>query len=200
MNVAGDERKFAEYGISDEEMVTALAEQEAYIRKLLNGRRQGDAEQELMGQVALETITSLPSWERCGEPKLGAWARGVARNAFLTWTRSPSAGQGPGKTSLESIDALAETKGVEIVALAQPEADERTQARVLLIQRLKEVILAGPNGAVVMRELFTPDWEVRGRTAHARIMQLLEVVVDPDGSLRHAAGVGPDRDHFHGAA
>ena len=182
-----EEMLLARYGVTEAEYCAALAEQRPFIASQL-GRARWSEHEELMAQVAYEILKSLHRWDEVGRPKLAAWAHSVARNVFLAWCRSPGAGSGPGKTTLVSAERLAED-GVEFVAVEPHASDDIAQSRVVLAQRLQEVIISSPDGAMLWRELFTPEGQVRGRTAHARIMQHTEVVVDPDCALRRAAGL-----------
>ena len=179
-------KPFSEYGITPQELKAALDEQTPFLLYKLGSRRW--ELDDIQAQVAYETVKSLPSWDRGGRPRLAAWAHGVASRVFLEWCRSAGAGRGPGGTSLISADSLAED-GVEFVAVTPFEEDERTQARYTLICRLQQAVLSQPGGAIAWREMVTDDYKVRGRTAAARLQFLLAVVVDPDGTLRRAAGL-----------
>lgn len=179
----------SEFGITSAELMAALNEQRPFLLHQL-GNRRWDIDN-IEGQVAYELIRSLRRWDECGRPRLAAWAHTVAKNVFLTWCRSPEAGVGPRRSTLVSADALAE-EGVEFVALEPVAQGDEVHARHVLMFRLQEYVLSRPGGADTWRELVTEDYEVRGRTAAARLMQLIELAVDPDGALRRAAGLDAD--------
>lgn len=177
---------FEQWGIAPTDLKAALEEQRPFLLWQLNGRRW--ALDELEAQVAYEMVRSLRRWDECGRPRLAAWAHTVARNVFLAWCRSPDAGTGPGGTTIVSANALAED-GVEFVGVERDELDGAAQARQALVCRLQEFVLSRPGGADTWRELVTDDYQIRGRTAAARLQQYIELFVDPDGELRRAAGL-----------
>lgn len=176
----------ADFGVTERDFVAALEEQHGFVMHLLGSRR-WEAD-EVMAQLALDLLKSLPRWAAAPEhPRLGAWAHGVAVRTFYTWLRSPGAGRGPGGGALVSADALADV-GAEIEEPGERGSSSAAEVhRRRLADRLREATLAQPGGAARWARMVTPDGQVRGKTARAALRLMLELV-DPDGSMRTAAG------------
>lgn len=176
----------SEFGLTEAEVLDALAQQRPYVCHLLGSRRWET--DDLMAQVAFEVLDSLPRWERAGRPVLGAWARRVARIAYLEWTRSPGSGRGPAGTgAVESLEEMGE-RGVELVEEHPEPMTGRRAARIRLAALIEQAMLAEPGGAAAWSRLLTPEGRPRGQRARRRLCALAQQV-DPGGELHRQAGL-----------
>lgn len=175
----------SEFDLTESELLDAIAQQRPYVRHLL-GTRRWETE-DLMAQVAFEVLDSLPRWERAGRPVLGAWARRVARIAYLEWTRSPGSGRARDGSRTESLEELGEY-GVELVEEPPEPMTSRRAARIRLAALIEQALLAEPGGAAAWARLLTPEGQPRGQRARRRLCALAQQV-DPDGDLHRQAGL-----------
>lgn len=162
---------------SDEAIVEAIEDQRVMVRaRLLEQRRHSeDAENDLMGEVALHLMKSLPKFQARGSVSLRAWANGVAQNVLAEnwrqWARSAAKHVSLEEQIAEDID-----RGLTADLVAVEESDE-AEFFLAMLRTVRERIIARQGGTQEWRHLLrTAHQPARGRRAREQLREELAQV------------------------
>lgn len=161
---------------SDEEIVQALEEQRPMCVAGLRaqGRLTDHALDDVMGDVALGLMKSLPRFIEKGEVSLAAWANGVAKRALGEAARRGGRERFH-EVSLEvTVEGRSETLMAEFVSVEGESADE---FYLRLLGIVKDRIISRPGGVAAWRRMERAALQpVRGRRAREELREELAAV------------------------